>query len=114
MFVIDVSFSMDETNPMQVEQLSGEHRTWHDKLERRLKKGAELGALLSLVWDGQDDLDVRANTGGGDAKLGAEEQCGGCLTSHGAENPREKRAKDPVENIFWISPARKVQGVGSQ
>ena len=105
MFVIDVSFSMDETDPMQDTFLNTTEKAAHDKLSRRLASvGAELGALtLSLLWDGTDDLDLHVLTTGGHeiSFTNKNSPCGGVLDVDA--NGGQSKRSDPVENCYWVN-----------
>ena len=104
LFVIDVSFSMDETDPTQDQRLSGEAKRVHDSLVTRLAGvGAELGALtISLMWWTNCDLDLHCKTTQGEEIFFSNKgpsRCGGRLDVDMTSVPAGGSA---VENIFWI------------
>jgi len=104
MFVIDVSFSMDETDPMRETLLQPNQKHAIDTLQGRLSAvGAELGALtFSLMWDNTDDLDLYVQTTTGDviSYENRTSRCGGQLDVD--MNAGQPKSSTPVENCYWI------------
>ena len=104
MFVIDVSFSMDETDPMSETLLQPNQKHASDTLQGRLSAaGAELGALtFSLMWDNTDDLDLYVQTTTGDviSYKNRRSRCGGQLDVD--MNAGASKSSTPVENCYWI------------
>jgi len=124
MFVIDVSFSMDEVENYDQIHLSDQDQRDQREMVRRLDRaGAELGALtFSLMWYSSADLDLYVTSPSGETicYTHRDSGCGGKLDID--MNYGSNHSPEPVENCFWQSPpsgtytfwARSYSGVPEQ
>jgi hypothetical protein len=103
LFVIDVSFSMDEVEGAD-DLLSTQDRADQDKMVERLAAvGAELGSLtFSLMWDSKQDLDLHVIPPSGEEinYKHRSSKCGGRLDVD-ANFKMEDATVTPVENCYW-------------